>query len=684
MLELKSLKGIGQSILNKLNKAGINTVTDLLLHLPRYYQDRRTIIPIAHTTAGEKQQIEGVIRQVNINDIGKKHLTCYFFDSSGVCKMHLFKFYSNQTRLLQKGKIIRCFGEIVHNHHAVEITHPEWQILTDEDKGKKLGNIIPIYPTIEGISSAVFYKLILQLKDQIKLDEYVPLSLLQKHQLENINQALHTLHFPKNDNFDNLYNLSARARYRLALEELLAHNLNAKKARLHNQITSSARIAVNHTLLKTFLETLSFQPTPAQIRVINEILYDFTLNKPASRLVQGDVGSGKTVVAGAIVIQAAHNKLQSVMMAPTEILAKQHYHNLTNWLNIFNIPVVFIAQQLTTKARKEALKTIENQDNCVIIGTHAVFQNNIDYPNLGLVIIDEQHRFGVEQRLSLIEKAKTKNWQPHQIVMTATPIPRTLAMTVYGDLDLSIIDELPPNRKPITTSVLNQTKKQILITRLEQHIANNGQAYWVCPLIESSEVLITLQDAQSLFEMLSNMLPCARIGLIHGKLKAQHKEDIMQAFKSHELDILVATTVIEVGVDVPNANIMIIDNAERLGLSQLHQLRGRVGRGNKESNCILLYHSPLSNTAKKRLELMRKTQNGFVIAEEDLKLRGPGDIFGTNQTGGIQFKVADLSQHQALFDDVTNIAEAIIKQYPKHAEKIIHRWLNKTDEYIKA
>ena len=683
MIALETLKGIGKSTLSKLHKSGIYTANDLLLHLPKDYQDRRFITPIAKTQVGEKQLIEGVIRQVNVADFGKKHLSCYFSDDSGICKMHLFKFYPNQIKLLRKGTMIRCFGEVIHNHQGIEMIHPEWQIITDQSIATT-GDITPIYPNIEGVSSAVIYKLMKQLKAKHIFQEHLPCNILQRWRLPEINQALEQIHFPQPSQLSNALSISTKAQYRLALEEMLAHNLNAKKARLSNQTTPFAPMNIQANLLAEFLEQLSFTPTSAQIRVINEIFTDLALQKPTSRLVQGDVGSGKTIIAAASLIQASANNLQSVMMAPTEILAEQHYHNLKNWLANFNIPVVFIAQKLSAKERKNALETINTHHKCVIVGTHAVFQHNIEYPNLGLIIIDEQHRFGVEQRLTLMEKAKTKSWQPHQIVMTATPIPRTLAMTVYGDLDLSTLDELPPNRKPITTSVLNQNKKQILISKLEQHIQTQGQAYWVCPLIETSEVLVSLQDAESLFEMVKEMLPHARIGLVHGKMKAPEKADIMHHFKAHQIDILVATTVIEVGVDVPNANIMIIDNAERLGLSQLHQLRGRVGRGSKESNCILLYQAPLSNTAKKRLELMRQTQDGFIIAEEDLKLRGSGDIFGKNQTGDIRFKIADLSQHQALFDDVTTIADELIKNHPRAIEPIIKRWLDKAESYIKA
>ncbi|WP_395946695.1 ATP-dependent DNA helicase RecG [Caedibacter taeniospiralis] len=683
MIALESLKGMGKSTLGKLHKAKIYTACDLLLHLPKDYQDRRAITAIARTTPGQKQQIEGVIRQVHVSDFGKKHLSCYFSDDSGTCIMHLFKFYPNQVNLLQKGRILRCFGEIIHNHHGIEIIHPEWQIITHQDQNPS-GEITPVYPSIEGLSSSVIYRLIQQLKTHNIFQEALPQSILHHYQLPEINTALHHIHFPENTHFGQAMQLASKARYRLALEEMLAHNLNAKKARITNQSTPFAPIHIQNTRLNQLIEQLGFTPTQAQLRVIQEIFTDLSLAKPTLRLVQGDVGSGKTVIAAAALIQAAANNLQSVMMAPTEILAEQHHHNLAKWLNDFNIPIVFVAQKLTASERNKAVEIINAHHNCVIIGTHAVFQQSIEYPKLGLVIIDEQHRFGVEQRLALLEKARVNAWQPHQIVMTATPIPRTLAMTVYGDLDLSIIDELPPNRKPITTSVLNQSKKEALITRLRQHIQNNGQAYWVCPLIETSEVLVSLQDAESLFEMLKLTLPHARIGLIHGKLKSQQKTDIMLQFKAHQIDLLVATTVIEVGVDVPHANLMIIDNAERLGLSQLHQLRGRVGRGEKESNCILLYQSPLSYTARKRLELMRQTQDGFVIAEEDLKLRGPGDIFGKNQTGDIQFKVAHLSQHQALFDDVTHIADRLIASHPESMDLIIKHWLNRAASYVRA
>ena len=682
-LRLETLKGVGPSILAKLNKAQIHTTTDLLLHLPKDYQDRRVITPIKEAIEGKKQQFEGVIRQVNASSFGKNHLTCYISDGESLCKMHLFRYYPNQLRLLRQGQAIRLFGEVQINHHQVELIHPEWQII-NSNTPSQTGEITPIYSGIDNLKSPSIYKIIKQLQDKVTLTEHLPADLLHKWQLLDINTALNYLHFPDNKNFDDLHNITAKAQYRLALEEMLAHHLHAKITRQNTKTQDYFKIRPDYNVLKKFTQLLPFTPTNAQSRVIEEIFCDFTLEKPLSRLVQGDVGSGKTVIAAATLIQCALNNYQSVLMAPTEILAEQHFNNLKNWLSDFGINCIFMAQKLSTKQRKQALKDINQYNNCVVIGTHAVFQETMHYPNLGLVIIDEQHRFGVEQRLTLMEKAKSKQRLPHQIVMTATPIPRTLAMTVYGDLDLSIIDELPPNRKPITTSVINQDKKQQLIEKLQHHIEQAGQAYWVCPLIESSETLTHLQDAQSLYEMVQALLPKSRVDLIHGKLKAQQKTDIMLEFKAHKLDILVATTVIEVGVDVPNANIMVIDNAERLGLSQLHQLRGRVGRGSKTSNCVLLYQAPLSITAKKRLALMRETQDGFIIAEEDLKLRGPGDIFGKNQTGSIQFRVADLSMHQQLFDDIRAIADYLLLHHRQNAYAITQRWLETGKDYIKA
>ena len=683
-MKLQALKSVGKSLLSKLEKAGIDNTEALLLHLPEAYEDRRIIGKIAETVSGQKEQLEGIIQQVNITPFGKKHLSCYFSDETGLCKIHLFRFYPNQVRLLQKGNKIRCYGEIsrkdARNH--CEMIHPEWKIIAQNDK--PTGAITPLYPAIEGIRSNVLHKLILQLKNAVNFAELLPDEVRQPFRLPTINQALNRIHFPENRALCRIYQDSAKARYRLALEEILAHHLNAKKSRRQAKTVAFATIEVQSAPLKKLIENLGFTPTKAQSRVIAEIYRDFRLKQPMSRLVQGDVGSGKTVVAAAALLQTALSQFQSIMMAPTEILAEQHYHTLKKWLSPFAIEVIFVAQKLSTREKKQAGAHILAIKNCVIVGTHAVFQEKMTYPNLGLVVIDEQHRFGVEQRLALIGKAAEGKGIPHQLVMTATPIPRTLAMTVYGDLDLSVIDELPPNRKAVKTSVINQEKKADLIGKLKAHIASGGQAYWVCPLIESSEALAGLQDADSLYTTIKKSLPEVQTALVHGKMKAKEKTEVMHDFKAGKIDILVATTVIEVGVDVPNADIMIIDNAERLGLSQLHQLRGRVGRGTRQSHCVLLYQSPLTATAKKRLALMRRTQDGFIIAEEDLKLRGPGDIFGKNQTGEIHFKVADLDLHRQLFDEVTEIGKILSRTYPQLIDKIIGRWLDKAAEYIKA
>ncbi|MFZ9035226.1 MAG: ATP-dependent DNA helicase RecG [Francisellaceae bacterium] len=680
MQDLKTIKGIGPIILKKLNKAGMHYDIDLLLHLPKDYEDRRAITPIDQLQSGTKQQIEGIIRHIETSRFGKKHLTCLIADDSGICKMHLFRYYPNQLKMLKIGATIRCYGEAGGSHHN-EMVHPQWQIITKEPTTT---GIMPIYSSIDGISSHILHKYISQLIKDINIDELLPQEIRKKHALNTISQALFNLHCPPPDALDTHNQVLYKARYRLALEEILSHHLNAKKVKMHILHEQAPKIRFNREFHRRFIAQLPFAPTTAQTRVIDEIFNDFKLTKPASRLVQGDVGSGKTVVATSALIQCACNDLQSVLMAPTEILAAQHYHNLKIWLDKLNIPVVLMVSKLPARQKKIIKETIASNRNCVIIGTHAVFQEQMEYGDIGLIVIDEQHRFGVEQRLALIKKGISTQGTPHQLIMTATPIPRTLAMTVYGDLDLSIIDELPPNRKPVTTSVLNELMKPQIIEKLKDHIKKGGQAYWVCPLIESSENMAHLQDVSSLYEMINGKLAEAKIGLIHGKMKPDDKTEIMQQFKARKLDILVATTVIEVGVDVPNANIMIIDNAERLGLSQLHQLRGRVGRGSKESVCILLYTPPLSNMTKKRLNLMRNSQDGFYLAEEDLKLRGAGDIFGKNQTGDIRFKVADLSLHQALFSDVIAIAKDLMTDFPESIDPIINRWLKNAGEYSKA
>ena len=682
-IKLNDLIGVGPVTIKKFNNIGINNIMDLLLQLPKDYEDQTIFIPISKVVPGEKTQIIGtILKSIVYQKYNKKHLTCYIQDKSGICKMHLFKFYPNQANLLKKGEQIRCIGKSFFQNGYLNMVHPNWDILSS--KKPLLGHVIPVYTTISGIKSNFVKKLIYQLKNKINFPELIPRTLLKKYNLPTLNEALHTLHFPSkvinvNDNsFKDYY-------ARIALEEILAYYLNSNRLTHENIQKNYPQIKVQNHLLKKFTQIVKFNPTNAQSKVIKEIFNDFKSNKkPTSRLIQGDVGSGKTFVATAVIIQVSKNNLQSVFMAPTEILAEQHFNTLRNWLKHFNIEVFYISQKIKNNEKKIILEKILKYKNCVVIGTHSLFQKHVKYSNLGLVVIDEQHRFGVEQRLSLIEKSNS-NHTPHQLIMSATPIPRTLSMIMYGDLDLSIIDELPPNRKSIKTCIINQTKKLEIVKKISNFIKNNSQIYWVCPLIEKSENLTKLQDVNSTYNKIKKILPSFKIELIHGKMNAIQKNKIMEKFKSNDIDILIATTVIEVGVDVPNANIIVIENSERLGLAQIHQLRGRVGRGNLPSYCILLYQDPLSDTAKKRLETIRNNSSGFNIAKKDLKNRGSGNIFGKNQTGMMRFKIIDIDRiDENLFEKAKNISHSILNNNPINAEALINRWIGESKKYLKA
>lgn len=679
-MSLQSLHGVGVALLKKLERAGIHTLMDLLLHLPKCYQDRRYIVPIATLVHGADAQIEATILQVKTHRNGrKKYLTLRVADDSGYATVMFFSYYPNILQTLEVGKKLRLYGQVKADN-GVLFVHPEWQVIEADNPILHQG-IVPIYPSIEGITSKTLHKLIIQAYKQTNMDELLPPSFRPRNMI--FSQALAILHMVQ-PNDDSLQQVPL-ARERLAIEELLAHVLVSRKIKSQQMVGKAVVMGLDYQLHRDFLAQLPFTPTGAQDRVITEILADMRQVKPMARLLQGDVGSGKTLVATVAILNAISNGMQAVLMAPTEILAEQHYHNLHGWLSGFGFEVVFLANKCRAKEKREALATIASNPRTVIIGTHAVFQEAVQYCHLGLVVIDEQHRFGVEQRLQLLNKASAQsNIHPHQLVMSATPIPRTLAMAFYGDLDVSVIDELPPNRQAIQTSVMSGERQLELFARLGRYVAESGQAYWVCPFIESSEAMAHVQDVESLYAMMCEALPQCRIGLVHGKMKAQDKQAVMQAFKAHELDILVATTVIEVGVDVPNASIMVIDNAERMGLSQLHQLRGRVGRGSVKSYCILLYHGQLGRTAGQRLALMRDSQDGFYLANEDLRLRGSGDILGKNQTGEMQFKVASLFADNHHYQQISHCADQMLSDYPTQAQRLMDRWLQGNEQYTRA
>ncbi|MGA2655162.1 MAG: ATP-dependent DNA helicase RecG, partial [Gammaproteobacteria bacterium] len=672
-----NLRGVGTKLAGKLNRLGIYTVTDLLFHLPYRYQDRTKIYSVSQLQPGMHALIEVEVVKQQIMFGKRRRLEVQLADSTGYISMSMFNFSNAQRENLKTGMKLRCFGEVRFMGNRLQMVHPEYQVERFSHE-VDTQTLTPIYPSTEGFSQKSWRMLITQAiviasaRNDGDLIDYLP-----DHPYSLLDALLYC-HQPPNDADQNLLEQRLHpAQQRLALEELLAHHLSRRKIREKIKQLSATPLPIAQTLLQQFYQQLPFKLTNAQQRVLQEIFKDLNQSHPMLRLLQGDVGSGKTIVAAAAMLAAISNGFQAALMAPTEILAQQHFIHLQKYFSHLNINVVNLTSRMPAKQKREMLAQIADGSAHIVIGTHALIQNAVAFHHLGLVIVDEQHRFGVEQRLTLQAKGSQS---PHQLMMTATPIPRTLAMTVYADLDCSVIDELPPNRKPITTVAIPNSKRNDVIEKIRNFCAQGQQAYWVCTLIEESEALIC-QAATDAAEKLKLALPELKIALVHGQLKSQDKQAIMHAFKNGEIDLLVATTVIEVGVDVPNSNLMIIENPERLGLAQLHQLRGRVGRGAAESHCILLYQSPLSYNARTRLDVMRKTTDGFKIAEKDLELRGSGELLGTKQSGELTFKIAHLSRDQNLILQIQQLAEKITQEYPEHIEPLINRWLGNKMQY---
>ncbi|MCK4841641.1 MAG: ATP-dependent DNA helicase RecG [Methylococcales bacterium] len=680
-----SLSGIGSQSVIRLEKLGVHTVQDLLFHLPLRYQDRTKIYPINTLLPGMSVLSCGTVEFTDVLMKGRRSLICRISDQTGFLSLKFFHFSAKQQAILSPGTLISCFGEVRQGYQGLEIVHPEYKVISSTDNITE-PCLTPIYPLTDGLRQATVRKAVNQaislcLKDQQTICDYLPQSVLENKQYPSLNQALLSLHQPEQQlSTQQLQQGNSPALKRLAFEELLAHHLSLLKNKKAIKKWQAAVFNIDKLLSQSFLNALPFQLTRAQQRVIDEIVSDLSSSHPMLRLIQGDVGSGKTIVAAYACLLAISSQYQVAIMAPTELLAEQHLGNFKQWFKDFDSHIVYLTGQLKGKARQQALIDIEDGTASIIIGTHALFQDSVIFNKLGLIIIDEQHRFGVHQRLALREKGQHKNTRPHQLVMTATPIPRTLAMLQYSDLDISIIDELPPGRRPVTTRVIPSERREQVIAKINQWTVNKHQTYWVCTLIEESDVL-QCEAAEKTTEYLTQILPDVKIALIHGRMKSAEKEAIMFGFKNHDYDLLVATTVIEVGVDVPNASLMIVENAERLGLSQLHQLRGRVGRGDQESYCLLMYQSPLSETGRHRLGVLRETNDGFVIAEKDLELRGPGDVMGTRQTGQMQLKIADLNRDLELLDDVQEAANIICSQYPQAIQPIIDRWLGQSTLY---
>ncbi|MFP3364500.1 ATP-dependent DNA helicase RecG [Pseudoalteromonas sp. SIMBA_148] len=683
---ITELKGVGPKMAERLLKLGILTVQDMLFHLPLRYEDRTRLYAINELSLHSHVSIEATIETSQITFGKRRMLVCQINDGTGRLTLRFFNFTAAQKNAFSAGKIIRCFGEVRRGRVGFEMSHPEYSISDTSNEQPVATTLTPVYSTTEGLKQLSIRALSEQAIDLLhkySVEELLP-SQWQPSNMP-LSDALLLLHRPPNDvDVTALEQGTHPAQQRLVFEELLAQNLSLLKVREQGQQVKAVALNPVNTLESQFLEQLPFAPTNAQSRVVAEIKGDMQHAYPMMRLVQGDVGSGKTLVAALSALTAIAQGFQVALMAPTEILSEQHGVNFTTWFNQLGITVAWLGGKTKGKERVATLEKIASGEAQMIVGTHALFQDEVKFNNLVLIVIDEQHRFGVHQRLSLREKGKFGDCYPHQLVMTATPIPRTLAMTAYADLETSVIDELPPGRTPITTVALPDTRRDDIIARVKLACNEQGrQVYWVCTLIDESEVL-QCQAAEDSALQLKEALPELNVGLVHGRMKSAEKQAIMSEFKAGNIHVLVATTVIEVGVDVPNASLIIIENPERLGLAQLHQLRGRVGRGATASHCVLLYHAPLSHTAQKRLGVLRDSNDGFVIAERDLEIRGPGEVLGTKQTGLAEFKIADLTRDKHILNQVRPIAQQMLKQHPGVVNPLIQRWLGNKQNYAQA
>ena len=682
-----SLRGVGAALAEKLATLNIRTIQDVLFHLPFRYEDRTQTIPIGSLQAGMRAVIEGEIQLSEVAFRGRRQLLVRISDGSGWLTLRFFHFGAAQQTQLARGTHLRCFGEVRSGPQTLEMVHPEYRRITADSSTIDSDTLTPIYPASEGLQQARLRQLssaALEALRQHSIHDWLPADLLPDPRWPTLQAALQYVHRPPPDARLELMAAGRHpAQRRLAFEELLAQQLSLRQLRQDIKRDASWPLQQGAERLQQFRSSLPFQLTGAQQRVWQEIEHDLAQSQPMLRLVQGDVGSGKTVVAALAAVKAVACGMQAAVMAPTELLAEQHARNFQHWLAPLNIEVVLLTGKHTGKARAAILESLVSGKASIAIGTHALFQSDVNFAKLAVVIIDEQHRFGVHQRLLLREKGLDAGRYPHQLIMTATPIPRTLAMSAYADLDVSVIDELPPGRTPVQTVVVPDSRRDEIVQRVREACLQQRQVYWVCPLIEESE-LLSAQAAEDIYTTLRSALPELRIELLHGRINTKQKDAVMTRFKSHEADVLVATTVIEVGVDVPNASVMVIENAERMGLAQLHQLRGRVGRGSAQSSCVLLYQYPLSEVARTRLRIMRETNDGFEIARHDLEIRGPGELLGTRQTGLVQLRVADLMRDADLLPQVQHAADLLLKEKPDHVEPLLTRWVGQSEQFGKV
>ena len=678
------LRGVGDALAQRLRALGVQTIQDLLFLLPLRYEDRTRVVPLGELRPGQRAAVEGEVLLTEVVFRGRRQMLCKIADGSGFLTLRFFYFSTQQQNGLARGVRIRCFGEARRGPQGLEIVHPEYRRVDPNTAAAPEDHLTPTYPLTEGVTQGRLRMLVGLALDQTgagDVEDWLPASVLADSQLPSLRDALLYVHRPPTDAPVDLL-LSGRhpAQRRLAFEELLAHQLSLKLLRQRIQSDPGWALASDGALKARLLAALPFRLTQAQQRTLLEVESDLRLRKPMLRLVQGDVGCGKTLVAALAATQAVQAGRQVALMAPTELLADQHAQNFRHWFESLGVTVALLTGRQTGKARAAVLEGIRAGHASIVVGTHALFQESVEFAALALVIVDEQHRFGVHQRLSLREKGAADGHQPHQLIMTATPIPRTLAMTAYADLDVSVIDELPPGRTPVKTVVLADTRREEVVQRIRTACLEGRQTYWVCPLIDESEEM-PYQAAEETAAALAAALPELCVGLVHGRMPATAKEGTMRRFIEGKIQLLVATTVIEVGVDVPNATLMVIENAERLGLAQLHQLRGRVGRGQHASSCLLLYRAPLSSLARERLAVMRDTNDGFEVARRDLELRGPGELLGTRQTGLAQMRVADLLRDADLLPRVQLAAEALLRDWPLHVAPLVGRWVGHAEQY---
>lgn len=682
-LPVTTLKGVGAALAGKLAKLGIQSLQDMVFHLPHRYEDRTRVLPIGSLRIGDVGVVEGEVAKADLVMGRRRSLQVTLRDDSGFLVMRFFHFNAAQKAQLAVGTRVRCFGEVRAGRAGFEFYHPEYEINPAPMAPAENASLTPVYPLTDGIQQPRVRALCRQALAYLQrypIRELLPEAVLADYQLPDITRAVMLVHAPPADaDVPQLVAGKHPAQQRLVMEELLAHQLSLLQVREQIQQRQSLPLLPRGDLVQRFLDALPFELTGAQRQVVGDIRQDLSQPLPMLRLVQGDVGSGKTVVAALAALQAIAAGGQVALMAPTEILAEQHYNSFQQWLEPLGLSLAWVSGKVKGKARQRALEALASGDAQIAIGTHALFQNDVAFQRLALVIVDEQHRFGVHQRLALRDKGVAGELAPHQLIMTATPIPRTLAMSAYADLDTSVIDELPPGRKPIDTIVIPDSRREDVIERVRGACRDGRQAYWVCTLIEESEAL-QCQAAEATAEDLQARLADLKVGLVHGRLKAAEKAGMMAAFKAGDLDLLVATTVIEVGVDVPNASLIIIENPERLGLAQLHQLRGRVGRGHEASFCVLLYHPPLSTNGKARLQVLRDSQDGFVIAEKDLEIRGPGEVLGTRQTGLMQFRLAEFERDKGWIEPIRELAPGLMADRAR-VTALIRRWLGERIRY---